>query len=208
MLADRGAGFVLACGSGNIDLIKFLLEECADELIHGHYISDGIIRACGFGDLGIVKFLMRSTPLFRRYSAGLMEACRKGHVDIFEFLNEHRLSCRNKTDEWFYFYNSFFIIACQKGHVNIVEFFYRHLLFISEIEERLCIEYGFIQACKYGHLDIVKFLIGNVANFDATFVKSYEVARKNSHSHIMDFLRKKRKEKKKEKCGYVVRASL
>jgi hypothetical protein len=93
-----------ACFSGNLDIVKFIIEKGVDDL------NWGLTGACYGGHLDIVKFIMEKGVDDLNW--GLTGACYGGHLDIVKFLIE------KGANDW----NRGLYGACSGRHLDIVKF--------------------------------------------------------------------------------------
>ena len=97
--------FLEACGKGNLDRIKYLLNE---KYANIHSEKDlGIQRACASNHLEIVKYLLTSPELKKHSNIhanddySFKSACRNNHIELVQYLIfEYRIA-KNKSIQKF-----------------------------------------------------------------------------------------------------------
>lgn len=141
--------FINACQSGNIDIIKFLIEFGAD--IH---TEDNIVlrSACKFGRFNVIQFFVERGTDIHKFNEGLFFACKHAHINIVKFLVEHGVDIHVDND-------IALKVACKLGNYRIVKFIIEKGVDIHAENER------FLRiACKNGHTNIVELLVKHGAN--------------------------------------------
>jgi ankyrin repeat protein len=146
--------FINACKTGNIDIIKCMLNKSKNKLVV--HIDKYVILSCQYGYIEIVKYLTDFLSDEQQnvcYNKSFQMACDKGNLDIVMFLVE----MENNNININYDNDCSFCSACYKGHIEIV----KYLLSIPNNNINInCDDNGpFCSACYKGHIEIVKYLL-------------------------------------------------
>ena len=163
-------GFEIACESGSLDVVKFLLEK---KLIPG---NKAFPYACESGHLDAAKLILATEEVDINIldSYAFRYACSNGHLEVVQFLlslNDSSFKVPNNelfgnsNNELFeseinvnVLDNFAFVRACKNGHLDIVKL-------LASIRGKYEIDisgneyFAFRKACEFGNLDVVKFLL-------------------------------------------------
>ena len=129
------SAFIIACKSGNLEMVKYLLDK------YTHEINDGLETACYEGHLEIVKYLVEHGA--DNFNDGL---CSTGHLKIAEYLVECGANDFNKA-----LHN-----ACLMGRLDIAKYLVK--CGANNFNDGSC------SACYGDQLDTVKYMIECGAN--------------------------------------------
>lgn len=173
--------FHFACRSGNLDLAKWLVNECPE--INYNVTDNETFRfACRNGHLDIAKWLQETWPKINHdehRNLAFLWACQNGSLDVAKWLYELRpVPYTHHTPE-------VFISACQNGHLTTAKW----LTTIYTIPRKILSE-AFKYACTYNQLDVAIWLKKKVIFIQqANFNQAYQDATRNKYYHIVEWLK-------------------
>jgi ankyrin repeat protein len=138
--SDRHLALMNAVEGGNMDIIKYLVEE-----FYPKFYNNSILDECAkFGHLEAFKFFIeKGCDPDRKRSHALQFACENGHLEIVIYLDS--LKCIHDQA-------SVFRWATEGGHLSIIKYFVE---LGWEIILNPILHYAVIHNC----LDIVKYII-------------------------------------------------
>ena len=132
LINDRTNGatpLVMAAKNGHLEVVKFLVENCAADVVYaGSVTFDGetidgappLWCAAAAGHLEIVKYLIKKSANVNNTtltnSTPLRAACFDGHFTIVKYLVEHSADIEIANRHG----HTCLMISCYKGHVSIV----------------------------------------------------------------------------------------
>jgi ankyrin repeat protein len=166
----------IACGLGNLDMIKFLIKLGAD--IHASPYGP-LYEACKSGHLHVVDFILSQDFSFVKEMRHALEiAASGGHLKIIMALYQ---KCKG-TDYMMDAMQHGFIHACEEGKVEVAEF-----LLSRGVDIHFCSDNGLIDTIIKGHLPLLKMLFEK-DTFDEKLSHALVVAKKYGHIEIIEFL--------------------
>lgn len=186
VITGRGGKYMAprkVCKSGNIEILKILLERCDDGIFNE---MQSLLRiACKWKQIEIVKILLERVPHVLSggtsvknkpyYDAALTEVCRNGSLDIVTLLlKQGARGTRCALHE-----------ACKKGYYDIAK------LLIDSTKKGINKDYlddCLASACNNGHLNIVTLLIESGATVHKVSSIPLEKAYNNGHFQIVKLL--------------------
>lgn len=161
----------LACSSGHLDIVKWLVSEGANPNIDCCY---PFRKACQAGHLHVAQWLLsgdlRFIPSFT-LDVLFTQVCGEGHIKVAQFLKEkfpridvHALG------------NSPFADAIRDGHVEIAQWLKFNWPSVQYHGNMDCL---FAEVCGDGHLQMAKWLISTYRDIDplANNNNAYKLAR-------------------------------
>ena len=161
---DLQSKFITACKNGDLNMVKYLLENNFNIDVHAKDES-GFRAACENGDLNMVKYLLENNfniDVHAEYEEGFKSACSSGHLNVVQYLLENNFNIDVNAVNNFVFKSKIrfrfttntcgFTRACANGHLNIVQYLLKNNFNIDVHAEN---EYGFRLACEKGHLNVV-----------------------------------------------------
>jgi ankyrin repeat protein len=167
----------IACGLGNLDMIKFLLKLGAN--IHA-YPHGPLYEGCKSGHLHVVDFILSQDFSFAnemRDALGI--AAAGGHLKIIVTLYER---CKEAEYSMMDAMRYGFIRACEEGKVEVAEY-----LLSRGVDIHLWCDTALIDATIKGHLPVLKMLFEK-DTFDEKLTHALAVANKYGHVEIIEFL--------------------
>lgn len=155
---DDATLLLVACRSGNVELVKWLMEEGSDIHETDRYDNSSIIIATRDGHLDLVQFLVEQgcnvNHKNRSGETPFLIASSEGYLEIAQYLVGIGCSIRDKilTSG-----SSCIHLAAIGGHIKVFEWLISIGFDPSEVidEKNSCVS---ITACE-GHLELMKFLI-------------------------------------------------
>ncbi len=157
----KNDGFIAACESGNLDIIRFLLNSKNADINYENNL--GFKSACEFGQLEVVKYLLYSEELkevaniYANGQEGLLMAAYKGRLDVVKFLLETHLK-KDNIQARLLNTNEAFKMACIGGHIDLVEYLMSNNE-IPKIDPNYQKDAALIKSCYYGNFKMVKYLL-------------------------------------------------
>jgi hypothetical protein len=158
---------VEACKDGDLDLVKFLLNDNELPLkAELYYITDkmefanSLLAACANGRLNIVEYLCLSEDLkdktrpSNEIEAALSVAAAYGYLDIVKFF------LTNKNVEYIDIYknSNAFVSACGSGQLDIVKYLISSPEIKKHIDPNKYVS-GFKKACTNNYVNIAQFFL-------------------------------------------------
>lgn len=157
----------LSCYSGNLEVVKLLLEHCDTECIN----NKSQYTCHMFYD--------------HRYITPLTAACARGHQQVVDELIHHGASI-DQQDEWG---TTALYVAAESGHLPIVESLVKAGADVDECD--LDGITPLLAAAQTGYLTVVDFLLkhgGDCNKPDIYKMSPLYVAARNGHDSIVDLL--------------------
>jgi hypothetical protein len=142
-------------------------------------IEEIVIAAATAGDLEILKLLERwSGKVNAQHNAPLIEACKKGHLEIVDFLLEH--PAVDPADQ----NNQAIQSAVEANHIGIVKRLLR--------DQRVSPHDAMLLACKKGHEEMVNLLMAddrfNPSHVSINKKNALQIAHEFKHTGIIALL--------------------
>lgn len=179
LLIDNGAKIEeclkYACKSGNLNLVKYLIEQKEVDVNEDNTLS--LCYACKYNYIEIVKYLIEKNANIDD-SYAMINACLHGYDDIVQLLIDNggdvNIEFFNEWYEEIYYPITY---AVENNHLSTVELLIKHNANIHiDDESSLSI------ACQKGYVEIVKLLIKNGANIHvnddvlSVFLEKFELS--------------------------------
>ena len=183
-----------SCGDGNLDMVKYLVEEQGLDI---HIENERILYvACCNGHLDIVKYLVeKGAKIYKKRKPILCDVCKSNNLEVLKYLVEERkysihmendLPLRNACKYGYYNLNMVKYLveqgadihvnneeplnnACYKNDLDIVKYLVENGADIHVNNEE-----ALHNACRYTHLDIMKYLIEQGADIEALRSRNYK----------------------------------
>lgn len=179
---------ILLCAkSGNIEAVRFLLENGAKIDLCSKYGGSAITEAAGEGHIEMVKFLLsKGAPMISKGgSSSLARAAGRNRKDMVLFLLENGFDI--SKDRGLALAN-----ACRDGNPEIVKILLEKGANKDIHRAALCPSGGsmIVLAAEAGNLDVVKILINygsNIRDTDADKSTVLHQAAKHGHAHLVSF---------------------
>lgn len=100
---------ILACKSGNADIVKLLMKNKC------HLWECSFLWICEMGHKDILEMLLAIDDSNWNWGAGVYEACKRGHMEVVEFLIEKAEKSYNW--DWNYCLEG----ACEGANIGIIK---------------------------------------------------------------------------------------
>ncbi len=183
-----------SCGDGNLDMVKYLVEEQGLDI---HMENERILYiACCNNNLDIVKYLVKhGAKIYKKRKPIICDVCKSNNLDVLKYLVEERkysihmgndLPLRNACKYGYYNLDVVKYLvehgadihvnneeplhnACYKNDLDIVKYLVENGADIHVNNEEVL-----HNACRYTHLDIVKYLIEQGADIEALRSRNYK----------------------------------
>lgn len=173
-------GYVGACASNNIDMIKMFADTYR---ITPTMARHGFEEACKIGNVGICEMLIPTVYVAdmdraRCLCIGFYNACYHGHNLVIDLIMKH-----SKPNIGLEIFSSGFIEACRGGHHKTVE----HIMSIAW-EDMLPRNSGLMIACQNGHLEVVQLFYKKGDHVDLNFTEGYRLAREAGHYAVFKLI--------------------
>jgi len=152
-----------ACLSGNVEIVKYLLEKGAQLNVPDYSNEIKYLHlACKSGNIELIEYLLNSgldinQQIFLGYTP-LFYAVENNKKDAVEYLIKKNADINAKVKFWYYktINRTVLHIACDKGYYDIVKLLLdNNINLITEEEEANPLHY----ACQAGNVEIVKLLL-------------------------------------------------
>ncbi|HBL98623.1 TPA: hypothetical protein DDZ86_03200 [Candidatus Dependentiae bacterium] len=160
---DGNAAIHIACKSGNLRMVKLLVENDADIDVKTFCSENSPLHiACKNGAIDIVKFLLYSGAAFcnknKKKKTPMGIACEKGNLDIVKLLFQAGVDPNTRFKS-----GVLLLYAAYKNSTSESEMIKLLTHYYPDLRDRQ----AFLRlACQRGHLKIVGFLIENGAERD------------------------------------------
>lgn len=144
--------FRLCCTSGNLDLVKWIIEENPNTDISIKEEAP-FIRSCMAGNLHIAKWLLSiksDINISAQGEASFLTSCEHGHLHVAQWI----LSLKPNINILVHNEHAF-VASCENGHLDVAKWLYSirpDLEFIKSNEL-------FCEKCLEGRLDFAKWLL-------------------------------------------------
>jgi len=170
--------FFQACGEGNFEKVKIILESNPEFIIAE--ANRAIRIASENGHLEIVKFLLapeREPKVdITAINSALRWASAHGHLETVKFLHESKADITAEN-------NLAVQVASANGHLKTVKFLLENKADITAEDNR-----SVRAASANGHLKTVKFLVENKAEITADNNQAIRAASQHGHYQMVKFL--------------------
>lgn len=149
-----------AAEKGNLDVVKYLYEECHLDVETDE--GDGTLMklAAESGNLDIVKYLWKighanveAYQMSTEYNP-LMSAAAMGHLEVVRYLIEQ---CGANIEAQDRFRETPLCFAAHGGHLDVVKYLVERKANVNHKSSYN--NSALLHACKEGHLDVVKYLV-------------------------------------------------
>jgi ankyrin repeat protein len=190
------SGFYLACKSGYLDIVQYLLNSKEIE-IHPDINGDNgqaLKNACSEGHFEIVKYLLCGKELKTKakfFPSALIAASNKGHLDIVKYLlTDPKV---NKDVNVSFYNNEAFLNACSGNHVDIAKYLLTSHEFKNNVNIKDYINSAIFHCCIDGAVNTLDYILHlpeaqehlNIHfNDDAPFICAIE----ERHMHVVNYL--------------------
>lgn len=166
----------IACGLGNLDMIKFLIKLGADIRAFPY---GPLYEGCKSGHVHVVEFILSQDFSFEkemRDAVGISATC--GHLEIIVALYERCKGTEYMMDAM----RCGFTRACEEGKVEVAAY-----LLSKGVDIHLWYDTALIDATIKGHLPVLKMLFEK-DTFDKSLSHALAMANKYGHVEIIEFL--------------------
>ncbi len=185
----------IACYSGNLEMVHFLVEECSCDVNSTYNKSSKkvIHAACFGGNIEVIKYLIgKGANCNSQDDKGLtpiMCACEKADLSVIEFLIASGAKASHITKEGG---NSVSFAAARFGRADILQLLLSHKVDVNRPSEGGGRISPLAIAANQGHLEVVKTLIANGADVNYADAKhgltALCCACESQKTDVIDFL--------------------
>ena len=160
--------FFTHCKTGNLEAVKDCIENGAN--INLNY-DQAIKLAAKNGHVDVVTYLVKmgADP-----NEALVDAAFNGHIIVVQYLvlNGANVSANN---------NAAIKYASENGHIVVVQY-----LVLNGVDPNEAL----VPAAENGQMNIIMFLVKHGINLDVHGQDAIDMAKKNNHQYVVDYLTK------------------
>lgn len=199
LLLERGVkvgwgDLVRAAESGNMEMVKLILERSDINDVRGFDLSKAARGAARGGNLNIVKFFIDKGA--NDYAGALVGAAEGGHMSVFKYILKMDPALYSNA----YAVNKAYTGAADGGHTHILAFLKKPKFNCSSINYERALN----GSAHDGHVNVVKMVAPKVKLWDYALVDaSYSYKYKQGHLPVVQYLVSHAKRKKLSKEAIV-----